>query len=402
VAHRKFRCPAAAIALVLIPLILFACKLPGTSPGEPDPSEGIQFIQLQEKLESFRTENNIPGASMGFVLNDGTEGAMVAGLADREADTALAMNDKLLSGSIGKTYVAAVALQLVAEKKLELDALIGRWLNREPWFSRLPNAGGVTVRMLMNHTSGIPEHIYTTEFGDAVAESPYRRWQPEELVAFILDAEPLFPPGKDMSYADTNYIVLGIILEKITERPYYESLKLRILEPFELTNTVPSDRPEIPGLIPGYAERPSPLRNQGKTLKDGKLAFNPQGEWTGGGLAATPLDLARWAHLLYQGKAYPEELLDQALDGVPAFDIEGEKYGLGVQIWQSRHGTCWGHGGWFPGYLSLMAYYPELKLSVAIQMNADGLPDGSVKMRGLLDTIVGILAEASIEPAKTT
>jgi D-alanyl-D-alanine carboxypeptidase len=387
VSIRKAIHPVTILALLLIPAALPGCA----STSVTEQVAEVRFVELQQRLEGFRAEFDIPGASMGFVLSDGSEGAVVAGMADREASIPMAMNNKLLAGSIGKTYVAAVALQLVGEGELELDAPISRWLGRERWFPRLPNGKWITVRMLMNHTSGIPEHIYRPEFGDALAESPYRIWKPEELVAFILGAEPLFAPGKDMSYADTNYIVLGIILEKITGRPYYESLKRRILDPLALSNTVPSDRPEIPGLIPGYAERPSPLRNKGRTMRDGRLVLNPQGEWTGGGLASTPLDLARWAHRVYRGEAFAEELLDQALDGVPAFDREGEKYGLGVQTWQGRHGPCWGHGGWFPGYLSLMAYFPETGLALAVQINTDGTPDAGVKMRELLDDFAELI-----------
>lgn len=388
---RKTIFPAAFLALAVFSFV--ACQNPSPSSAsiaKQSVSEDLQR-ELQQQLERFRSRCNLPGASAGFVLPGGCEGVVVAGFSDKEAGKKLQAEDRLLSGSIGKTYVAAVALQLVGEKKLELDALISRWLGEEEWFSRLPNAMGITVRMLMNHTSGIPEHLDNPAFGDAVDESPYRVWQPSELVAYVLHAEPLFPPGEAMSYADTNYIVLGMILEKITGCAYYDSLKRRILEPFELKDTLPSDNARIPGLIPGYAERPSPFKNKGKTIKQGKLVLNPQGEWTGGGLVSTPLDLARWARIVYQAKAFPPEYMDQVLDGVPAFGRDDEWYGLGVQIWKSAHGTCIGHGGWFPGYLSLMAYYRDSGLAIAVQVNTDGLAKAGEEMRRILDTLAGIL-----------
>jgi D-alanyl-D-alanine carboxypeptidase len=345
-------------------------------------------VRLKERLEAYRGRFGFPGAVAGFILSDGREGAVAVGFSDREAKKPMTVRDRLLSGSIGKTYVSAVALQMVGEEKLELDDKISRWLGEKKWFPRLPNGTDITVRMLLNHTSGIPEHVYDPDFGKAVAESPDRVWKPEEIVAYILDADPLFPPGRGWSYADTNYIVLGMILEEITGRPYYEELKQRILEPLGLKDTVPSDRRGIPGLVAGYAGARSPFLNTGKTLHEGKLVINPQVEWTGGGLACTTPDLARWTRAVYQGKAFPDRFMKPYLDGVAAFDGRGERYGLGVQIWNSRHGTCFGHGGWFPGYVSLMAYYKTLSLAVALQLNTDELPNAMVGLRDMLDTLV--------------
>ena len=113
--------------------------------------------------------------------------------------------------------------------------------------------------------------------------------------------------------------------------------------------------------------------------------------WQADHLASTTLDLARWSRMIHQGKAFPENLNDQFLDGVPAFGGTGDRYGLGVQIWTTEHGTCLGHGGWFPGYLSLMAYYPESKLAVAIQFNTDRYIGSQQTLRTMLDAFDGIL-----------
>ena len=93
---------------------------------------------------------------MGFVLSNGRADAVAVGFSDKEDKKQLTVQDRLLSGSIGKTYVSAVALQLVGEEKLGLDDAISRWFAETEWFPRLPNAPDITVRMLMNHTSGIP------------------------------------------------------------------------------------------------------------------------------------------------------------------------------------------------------------------------------------------------------
>jgi D-alanyl-D-alanine carboxypeptidase len=138
-------------------------------------------------------------------------------------------NDKMLSASIGKSYVSAVMLQLIQEGNASLDERIDHWFRAEPWFHRLPNASDITLRMLMNHTSGIPDHIENRRFIAARREAPDRFWSPQELVATILDEPPLFPAGKGWAYSDTNYILVGMIIEKITHKSYYDELTTRIL-----------------------------------------------------------------------------------------------------------------------------------------------------------------------------
>jgi len=203
----------------------------------PDTCTAMLKDELRDKLDEFRKEHKFPGAVLAYAFNDGREGAVASGLSDLEEKTKMTVDDWMLSGSIGKTYVAAVALQLVGEGKLVLDSKISKWLGKEKWFPRLPNSRDITVRMLMNHTSGIPEHVLLPEYGKAVGDSPDRIWRPEERLEYILDAEPKFKTGEGWSYADTNYIVLGVIIEKITGATYYDELKRRILMPLKLKFT---------------------------------------------------------------------------------------------------------------------------------------------------------------------
>ena len=328
---------------------------------------------VQAKLDELRAGAEFPGATVGFAMPDGGAASVASGLADVEKKIPLAPSDRMLSGSIGKTYVAAVALQLVQEGKLNLDEKIERWLGREPWFDRLPNARQLSVRMLMNHTSGIPEHVLEKEFNSALQKSPDKIWAPAELIAYILDREPLFAAGQGWSYADTNYILVGMIIEKITRKTFYSELDRRILKPLKLARTSPSDSRTLAGLVPGYSRPNSPFGYEGRMILDGRFVLNPQFEWTGGGLVTTAEDLARWAKALYEGRAFKKELLTGMLDAVPAKTGKGDKYGLGVQVRQSEWGPSLGHGGWFPGYISEMEYFPERRISVAIQFNTDAM-----------------------------
>jgi D-alanyl-D-alanine carboxypeptidase len=225
--------------------------------------------------------------------------------------------------------------------------------------------------MLMNHTSGIPEHVERSDFVDAIRSEPDKHWTPLELLSYDFDRKPVMPAG--FSYADTNYILLAYIAERVSGEPMYQQIRKRLLSPRGLHDTIPSINRVLPGLICGYSMANSPFKVQGRTLKDGKLAINPQVEWAGGGFLSTSADLARWAKDIYEGRAFPADLLEAVEAGVPANTGPGDQYGLGVQIRQTDFGKTYGHGGWFPGYLSEMEYFPQYGVSFAVQVNTDAV-----------------------------
>jgi len=199
---------------------------------------------------------------------------------------------------------------------------------------------------------------------------PGKHWRPEELIFYVLDEEASFPAGDGWEYSDTNFILLGMIMEEITDRPCYELIQERFLGPLGLENTVPSDSRDIPGLIQGYAGPANPFGGTDEVLlPDGRFVINPQFEWAGGGFASTPTDLARWARALYTGQAFDPSLLPLMLDGVPARLGSESRYGLGVILTDTPAGPAQGHSGFFPGYLTEMAYFPELDVAVALQVN---------------------------------
>ena len=325
--------------------------------------------KLQSKLNQWQVSNGFPGATIGFVLPDGQHGSVSAGFADLENKTPLKPTDLMLAGSIGKTFVAAVALQLAQENKLSLDDKIERWFGTEPWFVRLPNAKDIKVRNLLMHSSGLPNHVDDKRFDNAFLTMPDMVCKPEDLIAYDFDKKPLFPAGTGYSYTDTSYILIGMIIEKVTGNTLYSEVSRRLLVPLKLDHTVPSDKRIIPGVIPGYTNVRDLPKTRGKVLVDGKMVVNPACEWAGGGFASTSEDLARWAKALYEGKVLEKPYMDQMLKGLP---LKPEyKYGLGVEIMETKLGTVWGHDGEFPGYLSDMRYFPQHKLAVAIQFNTE-------------------------------
>lgn len=370
--------------------------------AEPKPLTEQQFKQLREtvqaKLDDLRAAAEFPGVTVGFVLADGRSAGVSSGFADAAKKVPLKPDDRMLAGSIGKTYVAAVVLQLVEEKKLGLDDKLEKWLGKEPWYPRLPNAADLTIRHLLTHTAGLPEYFQAKGVTEAVKADPDRVWKPEELVAFVLDAKPAFAPGKGFAYADTDYILVGMAAEKAGGKPLFAEIERRLLKPLKLDKTTPSDKREIPGLVSGHAAIRNPFGYEGPTIVDGKFVMNPQMEYAGGGLASTPEDLARWAKAVYEGKAFKEkDTLTAMLTGVDAGTGrgggKGVKYGLGVQIRESEWGPSYGHGGWFPGYLSEVEYFADHKVAIAVQFNTDA---GRSLKKGLR-AYIGDVAKLVIE-----
>jgi len=346
---------------------------------------------LRATLDRLSGPEKLQGISAAVAQPDGTVVSAAAGLADREAKTPMRPGDRMLAGSVGKMFVSAVILLAIQDGALKLEDPVQRWLGDQPWYSRVPNARDLTLRMLMTHSSGIPEHVLDPKFLAALHADPDKLWKPEELVAFVLDKPPLFPAGGGWSYADTNYILAAMAFEKATGRRYYDDLQRRILKPFALTQTIPSDRRVLPGLIPGYSNPRGPFGLPGRTMKGAESILNPQMEWTGGGVLSIPSDLARWAKMLYEGNVLSEASMKELLTGVDASEgrggSKGEKYGLAVQMRPSQWGITWGHDGWFPGYLTEVLYYPERKTAIVVQVNTDNQREIGMPLGKLMETI---------------
>ncbi len=349
---------------------------------------------LQSLLDAVRSRGRAPGLSAAVALADGRVITVTSGLADSTGAVPLSPAHRLLAGSVGKTFFAALALDLVAKDQLELDAPISKWLGEEPWFSRLPNGADITVRQLMNHTSGLVRYEFKPEFTRDLAADPLRDWKVSEQLAYVLGDSAPFRAGTSWEYSDTNYLVLATILERILDGTAYDAIRTRFLAPMRLRGTVPSTGPRIPRLANGYGGVPDPLGLSGALLENGSLRVNPKFEWAGGGFASTPEDLARWAQAWYQGRAFSPTVLQEALNAVPARGLgSGARYGLGVIVRDSPRGVTYGHSGFFPGYLTEMRYYPDSRVAVAVQANtSDGRAIGQslgAVAHALADYVIG-------------
>ena len=345
--------------------------------------------RLQTKLDSLRLAGNFPGLSVSMILKDAEPFSITSGLSNVEKQIPLRPSHMMMQGSVGKTYVATIANQLIKDGKLNLEEKVSTYLGHFDWYKRIPNAADITVRQLMNHTSGVMRYEFKPDFLNDLTANPTKYWKPEELLKYVLDEKASFAAGEGWEYSDTNYILLGMIIENLTGKKYYELLFENILTTFKLVNTKPTDKIILPGISQGYAGKENEFGKKDKVInEDGSFIINPQFEWTGGGIYSTTEDLAKWGRILYSGKRFDTTLMLK--DAVPAKLGRDTKYGLGVIIRPTSLGISYGHSGFFPGYLTELFYFPGTQLCIAAQCNSSDFK--SLKM-GLTRVVIEMAKE---------
>lgn len=328
---------------------------------------------LQASLDSIVEEQKLPGATAAIVFADGQLISLASGYADKEEKIAMPLGGQMLLGSVGKIFVSAVTLQLVDEGKLQLEDKVSKYFQGTAWFKDLPNAEDLTVHSLLNHTSGLPRYVFAPAFVEAIEKNPMRSWAPAECLAIIAKEEPKHPVGQGWGYSDTNYILLGMIIEKVTQSSYYAQLEERMISAFHLRSTYPSTQRELPGITQGYIGENNFFKLPKKVITNGLYAMNPQFEWTGGGLVTNVEDLAYFIKWLHTGKVLSPasyELLRSAVDFRTGQASE-TGYGLGTFVWSNPSGKSYGHGGIMPGYFTHVEYAEKGGYAVAIQINTD-------------------------------
>lgn len=365
---------------------------------------------LQSEIEIIQQEFELPGITAAFLLPDGTIETAATGMADLEFGIVLQPDSRMLAASIGKMWVAAAAVKLHLDNQLNLDLPIEQWLGNRDWFDGLANHKSITLRHLLTHTSGLPNHVETEEF-----QSDMRKhWlemalpmPPEELITYILNQPAIHEPGQGWNYSDTGYILAGLAIEEATGTDIIRYIQDEFLYPLNLDLTSPSDRRELKGLASGYLDNENVFGLPVKTTTQPEvLAWHPGIEWTGGGFISNPKDLVTWAKYYFGGNVMSGDYLTLVLDAVPIHeDYQEVRYGLGVAI---RHngefGTTFGHGGWIPGYCSSLRYYPEQRVALAFQINTDsGFTDPSSNVMDEIESrLTNTLFQAYSESTLTT
>jgi D-alanyl-D-alanine carboxypeptidase len=333
-------------------------------------------LKLTEELNQLRQASGYPGVVFAYVTDHGKPHAIASGWANMEDSVTMTKDHLMHSGSTGKVLVSGLIMRLAQNRKIKLDDPVSLYFGAKDWFDQLPNDSSITIRHLLQHSSGIARYEFKDAFISELGKDADRVWKPEELLAFVLGDTALFGAGEGFGYADTNYILLGMIIEQVTGERFYDLAKKEILAPLQIESFTPTNTRKIPGMAQGYYDPESEyaLGFKSPFLLDGIAQNNMQFEWTGGGYAYKTSDYALLLKYIYEGKVFDLNVMgEDFFTTIPSPEIGGE-YGLGLQQLEFPElGTFIGHGGFFPGYNTMGLYHPESRMAFVMQINITNL-----------------------------
>jgi D-alanyl-D-alanine carboxypeptidase len=309
--------------------------VPSASAAAPSDDDAALRAALEAVVDAGAT------GAIGLVDAGANVSATAVGVARLDPPRPLRVSDQVRAGSIAKTVIATITLQLVGEGRLRLDDTIERWLP-----GMVPNGAAITIRMLLNHTSGIFDYTADPDWNAAVFADPDRHWSPQELVAVGTAHSPLFPPGQGLAYSNTGYILIGLVLEKVTGQPVQDLVWQRVVRPLHLHGTFLATSARFRG---AYAHGYFPPSLTGDGYLDAS-SFHPSIGWAAGALVSTAPDLARFYQALLSGRLLTPALLNEMTTTVTGPDYPGIGVGLGIWSVETPCGTVWGHEGGIPGY----------------------------------------------------
>ncbi|HJP75513.1 MAG TPA: serine hydrolase domain-containing protein [Pseudonocardiaceae bacterium] len=349
------------IPLIAAALIGVAISPPAHATDTPSPDS------LRAEIQNLVNVDGVPGVVA--VTSDAGQPMrrIAAGLADIPAALPMRPNDQFRVASITKTFVAAVVLQLVTEHRLALDQPIANLLP-EP----VPDADQITVRELLNHTSGLFDYSDNPRFDPS---SPYT---PAQLIALGVEHSPYFPPGTGFRYSSTNYIVLGEIVHQATGHAIQDEVRTRLIRTLHLSSTTfPTTTTVGPRQARGY-DFAAPLPPRSGPALDVTTRTSASAAGAAAAMVSTGADVDRFLGALLGGELVPQHLLTQMEQRTPGADafftaagIPGISYGLGLMIVSTPCGTAYGSLGDIDGYTSSVMQLGHR--GVALLMNTDSL-----------------------------
>ncbi|PKJ55552.1 serine hydrolase domain-containing protein [Bacillus sp. SN10] len=313
---------------------------------------------IEQVIDKAADAKNVPGVIV-TVKNGEASWAYASGEGNIERNHKVDADSAFRIGSTTKTFVTTVVLQLASEKKLSLDDTVEKWL---PGLIKGKGYDGskITIRQLLNHTSGVADYL-TPDLKEKLIENPSENYTAEQLISRALQLEPV----KGWSYSNTNMVIIGLIIQKVTGESYAEQIKKRIIEPLSLKETVlPGSSMDIPKKnARGYL-------NTGDKLVDITL-FNPSFANASGEMISTGEDMTTFFRALLGGKLLTPEMQKEMVTNT--VDTPLGKYGLGIHATKLPDGTeVWGHGGGIPGFTNFAGGTKDGQHVISININVLG------------------------------
>jgi len=363
----------------------------GCAPAAPPTSDTVRpppayVAELQPKLEQLAKDMLMSGAVVLVRSPELGDWSTEIGTRTYRGTDPVQLADHIRVGSNTKTWTGTVVLQLVGEGKLALADPVSKYR------SDVPNGDNITIEQLLNMRSGLGN--YTTNFAlnSALDTDPEKVYSPEELLAIALPLPPAFPPGQGYLYSNTNTVLLGTIIEKLTGNPVAQEFQTRIFTPLGLTgtsfpantsNALPDPHPQgymygtnaatIESLV--LPEDVQMAARAGTLAPTDVTGENPSWAFTAGAGISTAPDLARYVEALVSGGLLSPELQKQRIDSVRQI-VPGDPASPGYGLALAQFGPVYGHSGELPGYNSFIGHDPKRKITIVTWASTAPAPDG--------------------------
>ncbi|MGF1471057.1 MAG: serine hydrolase domain-containing protein [Rubrobacteraceae bacterium] len=366
--RRRLTILLAGVMVLVVAGMAGAQEKQGTSVADTSPPESPDAA-LDRALEELVAMPGGPPGVIAVVQRGQHRETHSFGVADLQDERSLEIDDRMRLASTSKAFSGAVVLSLVSEGVLSLDDTIGKNL------PGLPDAWSeVTLRQLLNHTSGLPDFSQSQDFLEALMEDPTQAPPPAELLGFVED-EPLnFEPGSQYEYSNSDNVTAGLMVEAVTGKTYEQQLQERVFRPIGLTETsLPNGTSLKEPFIHGYGDPSDQPR------EDLSEAFAAGWAWASGGMVSTPADLNNFVRHYVGGELFDTPTRSQQFRVFEGANSEPpgpgrNSAGLGIFRYETECGTVWGHTGNTLGYTQFMAASPDGSRSVTVSVNAQISP----------------------------
>jgi CubicO group peptidase (beta-lactamase class C family) len=346
---------------------------------------------LQDTLSDMKLMLGNKGMGAAVMLPDGSVWEGAAGISSNFAAGNVSINHTFLIGSVTKTITSACILQMADEGLLSLNDSLHEWI--EPIQHVNPN---ITIRQLLRHQSGLYDVVPDQALGEAIFLNQDSMWQFRDAITTFIKP-PLSAPGGTWNYCNTNFLLLGMIIETVSGQPYHEVIRERFWTPLELNSC----------LLPTVEQYNQPVAhvwlnlNGDNVLDDAHFLFSNWTAWfstaaPAGGFFSDAGDMARWMRALMEGELFSAEMMTAMKNTVITNQPENQRYGLGLMERTLGGLQAWGHGG-DAGYSASVWYFPSEDISIAVLNN-----DGTKNSWTLSPTVVALLKRYQQYEAATT
>ena len=378
----------ASAAVAVLVLALWSSGTAGASTGAAaTPSGEPAYARaVLPELERLVDEMAVTGAVVLVRSPEHGDWTTTIGTRTWHGTEPVGLADHVRVGSNTKTWTGTVILQLVDEGRISLDDPVSKYR------PDVPNGEHITIAQLLDMSSGLANYTTDLELNEQLDDNPSRVWSPEELLAIGLAEPPAFPPGEGFLYSNTNYVLLGLIIEQVTGVPVAQAFQERIFNRLGLTES------SFPALTDASIPEPHPQTYSFGTnvetidgnvlppeVQEGARAgtlepmdvtdVNPSWAWTAGAGISTAGDLADYVEALVGGGLLSPELQQERIASVQPFDpADPASAGYGLAL--ARFGPLYGHTGELPGTNSFMGYDPDQDITVVTWASTAPAPDG--------------------------